>query len=452
MNIKQPWKNLKRRLLQKDPAKIKQFFDFISPSEKARTLSHLDREDVTEIFSLLDPAYAAELLNDLPEEQAAGLIELIPTRQAAGIVDHLPKHDQIDILNEVRSEDTAQAIIDTMSPAEAKETREMLAYEDDTAGGIMITEILKFKDTTTVGEVLKDMEVNREKYLDYDVQYIYVTGPDNELKGVLPLRDMILSRHSEPVNRLMITKLVKATVNSTLEELVDLFENYDFLGLPVVNPNNQLVGVAKRYAVMEAVGERETDTFLKFSGIVGGEELRSMPIWVRSKRRLSWLCINIFLNIMAASIIAVYQDTIATVIALAVFLPIISDMSGCSGNQSVAVSIRELTMGIAKPSDIFNVILKESALGLINGLVLGLLLGGVAFLWKGNFYLGLVIGSALAINTLVAVTIGGILPLILHKMKKDPALASGPILTTVTDMCGFLITLGFATQMLQLIQ
>ena len=146
-----------------------------------------------------------------------------------------------------------------------------------------------------------------------------------------------------------------------------------------------------------------------------------------------------------------YQDTVSAVIALAVFLPIISDMSGCSGNQAVAVSIREITLGISKPTDIINVILKESIVGLINGIVLGILLGGVAFLWKGNIYLGLVIGGALLFNTIIAVCIGGTIPLVLQKWGKDPALASGPILTTVTDMCGFLLTLGFATSLLSLI-
>ncbi len=173
-----------------------------------------------------------------------------------------------------------------------------------------------------------------------------------------------------------------------------------------------------------------------------------MPVLTRARRRLSWLSLNILLNIVAASVIAVYEDTLSAVIALAVFLPIVSDMSGCSGNQAVAVSMRELSLGIVKPYEVARVWLQEVSVGLINGLVLGCLLAVAAWLWKGNPYLGLVVGAALATNTVVAVSLGGTVPLLLKRMKVDPAVASGPILTTVTDMCGFFLVLSFATVML----
>jgi magnesium transporter len=155
---------------------------------------------------------------------------------------------------------------------------------------------------------------------------------------------------------------------------------------------------------------------------------------------------------IAASVIAMYQDTLAAVIALAVFLPIISDMSGCSGNQAVAVSLRELTLGLVKPFEVLRVVAKEASVGVINGLALGSLLSVGAFVWKGNPYLGLVVGGALAINTVVAVSLGGALPLVLKRLRVDPALASGPILTTVTDMFGFFIVLSLATVALPLLR
>jgi magnesium transporter len=158
--------------------------------------------------------------------------------------------------------------------------------------------------------------------------------------------------------------------------------------------------------------------------------------------------VNIGLNVIAASVIAFYQDTLSQVIALAVFLPIISDMSGCSGGQAVAVSMRELTLGLVRPNEIYRVWLKEVLVGLINGTALGLLISGVAWGWKGNPYLGLVVGAAMALNTVVAVSLGGTLPLLLKRMRMDPAVASGPILTTVTDMCGFFLILSFAAALL----
>ena len=173
-----------------------------------------------------------------------------------------------------------------------------------------------------------------------------------------------------------------------------------------------------------------------------------MPVLTRSWRRLSWLSINIVLNIIAASVIAFYEDTLTAVIALAVFLPIVSDMSGCSGNQAVAVSMRELTLGAALPRDVLRVWRKEVIVGLINGMALGTLLGFAAWLWKGNAILGLVVGAALAVNTVIAVSIGGTVPLVLKRFKLDPAVASGPLLTTVTDMCGFFLLLGLASMVL----
>jgi magnesium transporter len=195
-----------------------------------------------------------------------------------------------------------------------------------------------------------------------------------------------------------------------------------------------LHGIVRRRAMLEALTEKSESDNLKQAGIIGGDELRSMPVLLRSRRRLSWLSINILLNIMAASVIAAYEDTLTAVIALAVFLPIVSDMSGCSGNQAVAVSMRELTLGAALPRDVFRVWRKEVVVGLINGIALGTLLGLAAWAWKGNAVLGLVVGAALAINTLVAVSIGGTVPLILKRFKLDPAVASGPLLTTATDM------------------
>ncbi len=176
-----------------------------------------------------------------------------------------------------------------------------------------------------------------------------------------------------------------------------------------------------------------------------------MPLYLRSRRRLSWLSINILLNVIAASLIALYQDTLARVIALAVFLPIISDMSGCSGSQAVAVSIRELTLGLVRPTELVRVLFKEMALGLVNGLALGILISAVAILWKGNPWLGLVVGGALMVNTIVAVCLGGLIPLVLKRFNMDPALASGPILTTVTDMCGFFLVLSMATFLLPML-
>jgi len=295
---------------------------------------------------------------------------------------------------------------------------------------------------------VEDLWAYGEHYSDYEIQYAYLTDSEGMLSGVLRLRDLLLARPDLPVRQIMVKEPVSVPVDTTLAELKRTFDTLPFFGVPAVDSEGRLVGVVRRAAVQEALGHQATEAFLSVSGLIGEDELRTMPLLRRSRRRLSWLSINIVLNIIAASVIAFYQETLAAVIALAVFLPIISDMSGCSGNQAVAVSIRELALGLLKPYEYVRVILKEGAVGVITGLVLGVLLGTVAAIWQGNLYLGLVVGVALTLNTLVAVLLGGLIPLALKRLRQDPALASGPILTTVTDMMGFLMVLSFASMML----
>jgi magnesium transporter len=296
--------------------------------------------------------------------------------------------------------------------------------------------------------VLDDLRHQGEIYSDYDIQYAYVVSDSGRLIGVLRLRDLLMAPRSKSIREVMVKKPLSVHAQMSLRDLKEFFRQYAFLGVPVVNDDGQLVGVVRSASVREAANRQNNQLFLKFAGIVGGEEYRSMSLIKRSSRRLSWLSINIVLNIIAASVIALYQDTLERAIVLAVFLPIISDMSGCSGNQAVAVSIRELTLGLVRPKELLRVLTKESAIGLVNGLVLGLLLGAAAFLWKGNPWLGLIVGGALAANTVLAVSFGGLVPLILRGMRTDPALASGPLLTTVTDMCGFFFVLSFASVLL----
>jgi magnesium transporter len=312
----------------------------------------------------------------------------------------------------------------------------------------MITEFLAFPDHLTVGELIDELRGAPEDYSEYEVQYIYVVNEMGRLEGVLRLRDLLLTPNRVPISQIMLRSPIAVRDDTALTRLERLFDRHPFLAIPVVDADQILIGVLRRFDIEEAAESRSGGEFLKSQGIVGGEELRSMPLRRRAGRRLSWLSVNIVLNLAAASVIAAYQDTLAAAIALAVFLPIISDMSGCSGNQAVAVSIRELSLGLLLPRDFARVWLKEISIGLINGTALGLLLGLAAFLWKQNLTLSMVVAAAMALNTLIAVSLGGLIPLLLRRMRVDPALASGPLLTTVTDMCGFFLVLSMATAVL----
>jgi magnesium transporter len=437
-----PWKKLLALIEVGDRQHLDEFFSSLDKSERIRTFSRLDEENQSRLVLLLPPETAADIVQDLPDSHAATLIESIDLAQAAGIVEELSSAEGADLLADLERAD-ADAILDRMEATSASRVRQLIDYPDEVAGGLMGTEEYACNFSETVGDFLESFGRDKDDR-GYLPQRLLLVDNDARLIGSVEIAEILLADRSARLSSLQ-ESVVPVSDYANLDELEDYFERYETLGAPVVNANGQLVGRLRRRAVYDRLAERAQEDQLKSQGIVGGEELRSMPVATRSRRRLSWLTINIFLNMVAASVIAYFQDTISAVIALAVFLPIVSDMSGCSGNQAVAVSMRELTLGIVRPRDVFRVWLREVSVGMMNGLALGVLLGLVAYFWLGNALLGLVVGMALGLNTIIAVSIGGTVPLVLKGFRVDPALASGPVLTTVTDMCGFFLVLGLAT-------
>jgi len=416
--------------------------------ETAKLIDRLGSEKRNKLFSLLSAQQSAEILEHVYYFQGAKIIEQMAPDRAASILTNMSSDDRVDLLNELKNVDS-KAILDELSDDLAEETRRFMAYPDGTAGAIMYSEFVSFEVNMTVEVILKDIQSNRAKYAEYGIQYAYVLNNNKQLEGVLPVRNLLFAKRSQTARDIMIANPVTVRVDTTVPDVEALFESYHFLGLPVVSPEKRLLGIIDREASTEALEEFATESLLKVQGLMGKEELRSMPLLTRSGRRLSWLSINIVLNLISASVIAFHQDTLEAVIALAVFLPIISDMSGCSGNQAVAVSMRELSLDLVSPKEFIRVFWKESTVGLINGSCLGVAIGTIGWIWKDNAMLGLVIGTALALNTTIAVCVGGLVPLLLRAFKQDPALASGPILTTVTDMCGFLLILTLASTFIE---
>ena len=328
-----------------------------------------------------------------------------------------------------------------MDTESVEDIRNLSQYEADTAGGLMDLEVFSFQAEDTVSSILKSF-INEDDHERYRGHHPYIVNKRGNLVGVVSLRDILRSKRSMTLKEIM-NPVMSVTPEATQDELITIFDDNPYLSIPVVNARKKLLGIVLRVDLREAELERAEQQSLARQQV--GDELRSMPTLLRSRRRIIWLSSNIILNIIAASVISAYEDTLTAVIALAVFLPMVSDMSGCSGNQAVGVSMRELALGLTKPSDLFHVLKKEFSVGIINGIILGIIIGAVAWIWKGNLYLGMVIGIALSVNTLLAVSIGGTIPLMLKHFNIDPAVASGPILTTITDMAGFFFVLSLAS-------
>jgi magnesium transporter len=388
-------------------------------------------------------------MDHVADQQAAEYLSVLPPDAAAAIVDVMDSDNQADILERLEESD-AQAILKEMDPREAEDALRLTRYEGDTAGGLMITEYLAHPSSRRIREVLDDLRLNAERYAKYDVQYVYVTDESGVLRGVIRLRDLVLTPGERTIESIMIANPAHVSVGDRQEELEHFFDHHAFFAAPVVDERGTLCGVVRRAAVEEAHADKADRALAAFGGIIGGEELRSMSTGTRITRRLAFLCPNILLNLLAAAVVAFYEPTIAAVTALAIFLPMLSDMSGCAGNQAVAVSIRELSLGVLKPTDVLHTVGKEVGVGVVNGVVLGGLIGLIAWIMRGSDFplIGVVVGIAMAANSVVAATIGGSLPLLLKRLGIDPALASSPLLTTFTDMCGFFLTLSLASSLL----
>ncbi len=419
----------------------------LEPSDQRRAISLLDSGQRQAVIETLAPEDAAEVIDRLPDTQAAEILEEMAAVNAAEIIDVLPPAAGSEILREMDEPERAAILGEFTDETEKQDIVDRLSLPPDSAGALMSERMLKVEATQNVRDALDLLSESAEGFSDSEVQYAYVTE-QGRLVGVLPLRRLALGARTQTARDLMIPEPLSVRLETPLPELIDFFDGHGYLGVPVVDGGEILMGVLSRDAVREAQSESQAGDFLKASGIASGEELRSLPLGTRSFRRLCWLLPNILLNLLAASVIMFFQGTLQAVIVLAAFLPIVSDMSGCSGNQAVAVSIRELSLGILRPGYFLRIVVKEGLVGILNGTAVGIVLGTIAGFGTGQWLVGAVVGVALFLNTILSVLLGGLVPLLLKRLKVDPALASSPILTTCTDMCGFFLVLGLASVVL----
>jgi magnesium transporter len=418
----------------------------LPPGEAKRLVTRLDVAAQAQLFSLLPLADAALLLQELPIAQAAEVLLHLPVERAADLSAAFPSNEQADLVGELKSE--AEPILAALPFEVAQRVRKLSEYHAETAGGLMIAEYLVFPEFALVEDAIEDLRTNAAKYSRLQAQYAYVVDAMQRLTGVLRLRDLLLVERNTPLREIMTRDPLRVRADTPLDDLLRLFDRHPYFGLPVVDSADRLLGVALATDVEEGLAERSDRRMLLASGVWSGEEYRSMNYRSRVMRRLPWLAVSLLLSLAAASVIGWYEETLTAAIALTVFLPVISGMGGNSGNQALAVSIRELSLGLVQPREVLWVAGKEAIVGLINGIILGLAIAAVCLAWQRDLNLSFVVGVAIALNMLIAACLGGILPLALKRWKLDPALASGPTLAAVTDLCGFLVALVLADVLL----
>jgi magnesium transporter len=429
-----------------DVARLRSLLRDVPPGESARLVTRLDSAEQRQLLTLLPPEDAAQVLKELPISQAAQLLLVLSAERAAALVELFPSNEQADLFAELG--DDAKAILASLSTETAQRVQRLGQHRADTAGGLMVTEFLAYPHGVTVGDVIDDLRAHAAAYSRLQAQYAYIADDADRLIGVLRLRDLLLLERSEPVRMAMTPEPHRIRADATMDEVLRFFDRHPFFGVPVVDAENRLLGVVLRADVEEATSDRAVRRMLLMSGVLEGEESRSMTWASRVMRRAPWLGVSLLLSLVAASVIGWYQETLSAAIALAVFLPVISGMGGNSGNQALAVSIRELSLGLVQPQEFLWVVLKEVTVGLTNGVFLGLTVATLCFAWQGSARLSVVVGAAIALNIVVAACLGGIVPLVLKRWRLDPALASGPVLAAVNDLCGFVFALALADLLL----
>lgn len=418
--------------------------DEIHPVDFLEALGEFD-DDPLIILEKLPDEYVALLLDYAEDDEKFNLLSLFSKNRQAQIISEMSSDELVDLLGTL-DEDEQNEIITNMNTEEVEEVKALLSYDPESAGGIMATEFISIKETDTVNETINYL---RTMAPDSETPYyIYVVDDLNVLKGVVPLRQIIVSTPDTLIKDIMIENIISAPVDMDQEEVSHIFEKYGFMAIPVVDHNGEILGIITVDDVMEIMKEEYTEDMFRLAGLDEEEKVAGTVIGA-IKSRLPWLLVNLVTATLAAKTVSLFENTIAQIVALATFMPMVAGMGGNAGSQTLTLIIRGIAIGEISYENQADILKKEIAIGIINGLCIGLVVGVLGYFWVGSLSFGFVIGTAMLLNLIVATISGYLVPVLLKKVGIDPALASAVFVTTVTDVLGFFFFLGLATVMLQ---
>jgi magnesium transporter len=430
-----------------DAQTLKHFMEEIHPYDMAQALLQM-HEDERILFGKLADEDLADLLEELDYEEQQSLLHALGPARGIRIIEKMAPDEAVDYLGELEEEEQRD-IIDRLSPEFAADIQQLLHYPENTAGGLMTTEFFVLYAEDSV-----DQAINRLRQLSPDAEsayYLYVVDKHHQLIGVVSIRELIVSPPQTRIETIMSERVVSVPVEMDQEEVARTMSKYGFLAVPVVK-GTKMVGVITVDDAIEVMEEEASEDMMKFGGISGAEggmQDLSFGAVKSAVSRIPWLVLLLGVGVMAGNIIAQFEETLDAVVVLAVFIPMIADMAGNTGTQSLAVVVRGLTMGQFKGKDAWRLIRREAAVGVMIGVVNGVLISIIAAVWHDSVMLGFVIGLSLSITLFFATLAGTIIPLIMTKLKIDPAIASGPFITTINDLVGLTIYFTIATRFMQ---
>ena len=412
----------------------------MSPGDVAYFIASSPPDSRDVLLGFLEPEQEALVVNELPDELRNAALAVRAPEAVAEIVEQLDDDDVADILHEL-PDDLTGRVLASLDEQYRQRLQTVLSFSDDSAGGLMSTDIITIRADLTLDVVLRYLR--RHSEIPSNTDNLIVVNRHGRFVGLLPIGILLVSDPAISVREMMITDQAAIDVDTPATEVARRFERNDWISAPVVDSDAQLLGRITIDDVVDVIMEEADHSLTSLAGLA--EEDTFASVWQSAPRRAMWLGVNLATALLASSVINLFQATIEKVVALAVLMPIVASMGGIAGTQSLTILIRAMAMGQINNRNQFWVVGRESLVGALNGMLWALVIAATAAIWFEDLTLGFIIACAMLINLITAGCAGAGLPLLLKKLHVDPALAGGVLVTTVTDVVGFLAFLGLAT-------
>jgi len=419
--------------------RIKEILGRYQPADIAEILGNMDVDDAErgEIFKLLDKGAAALVLDMLDIGTITSLLNALGPQYIAEILNEMSSDDAADLLGHF-PEELRNTLLGLMQAEDAGEVQELLEYDIESAGGIMTTEYVAIPKDITAGRAI---EILRKTAPDAEtIYYVYVVDSQNRLVGVISLRELIVADPNTLIENIMHRKVISVSVDMDQEEVAEVVSKYDFLAVPVVDKDSRLVGIITVDDIIDVIYEEAAEDIFRLGGSTDlVDDYVEARISRALKSRLPWLFVTMLEGIIAGQVLHGLENELRAVVALAFFIPLLTGMGGNVGTQSATVTVRGLATGDIDENNVFSVISRELLTGVLLGVINGVLVGSIAWVWQKNAVLGLIVGLAMIGNMTTAALMGALVPLTFKKVGIDPAVASAPFITASIDITGLLI-------------